>query len=68
MTLKLKTLGLGILAALCVSVVGTMNASANSEGHFVTTGASHTVVEGTGKYTSFYQLDISWIGRRSGLR
>ena len=46
MSLKFKALGLGLLAALAVSAVGVMNASANGNGHFVTTGNSHTFITG----------------------
>jgi hypothetical protein len=35
MSLKLKALGLSVIAAMAVSAVAVMNASANGEGHFV---------------------------------
>jgi hypothetical protein len=47
MSLKLKALGLGLLAALSVSAVAVMNAGANGEGHFVTTGNTHTHITAT---------------------
>jgi len=46
MSLKLKVMGLGILAALSVSAVSVMNASATTGGHF-TSDVSHTLLSGS---------------------
>ncbi len=46
MSLKLKALGLSLIAAMAVSAVAVMNASATAGGHFVSEVA-HTVVKGT---------------------
>jgi hypothetical protein len=46
MSLKLKALGLGLLAAMAFSAVAVMNASANGAGHFVSTGNTHVEVKG----------------------
>jgi hypothetical protein len=46
MSLKLKALGLGLLAAMAVSAVGVMNASATTGGHFVSDLAK-TDIKGT---------------------
>jgi hypothetical protein len=45
MSIKLKALGLGLLAAMAMSAVAVMNAGAETGGHF-TSEASHTVVSG----------------------
>jgi len=45
MSMKLKALGLGLLAAMAMSAVAVMNAGAETGGHF-TSDASHTVVSG----------------------
>jgi hypothetical protein len=47
MSVKIKTLCLGLLAALSVSAFAVVNATANSEGHFTTTGNTHTHITGT---------------------
>ncbi len=45
MSLKLKVLGLGLLATLAMSAVAVMNASATSSGHFISDAADgHTIV------------------------
>ncbi|HEX8689023.1 MAG TPA: hypothetical protein VF729_02145 [Solirubrobacterales bacterium] len=46
MSLKLKALGLGLLATLAMSAVVVMNASAAAGGHFVTTGNAHAHIQG----------------------
>ncbi|HEX8689154.1 MAG TPA: hypothetical protein VF729_02805 [Solirubrobacterales bacterium] len=46
MSLKLKALGLGLLAAMAFSAVAVMNASANGSGHFVSE-AAHTNIVGS---------------------
>jgi hypothetical protein len=46
MSLKLRALGLSLIAALAVSAVAVMNASATEGGHFVTTGNSHADIKG----------------------
>ena len=46
MSLKLKVLGLSLIATVALSAVAVMNASANGEGHLVTTGATGATVEG----------------------
>ena len=45
MSLKLKALGLSLVAAMAVSAVAVMSASAKDGGHFVTTGNTHTTIE-----------------------
>lgn len=45
MSIKLKALGLGLLAAMAMSAVAVMNAGASTGGHFVSTEA-HTNIEG----------------------
>jgi hypothetical protein len=58
MSLKLKALGLGLLAVLSVSAFAVMNASANNKGHVVTTGLAHATIEGTetGTHTTEFTL------------
>lgn len=46
MSLKLKALGLGVLAMLAVSGFATMNAGASGTGHFVS-DVDHTIIVGT---------------------
>jgi hypothetical protein len=46
MSLKLKAIGLGLLAATVLSGFTVMNASATEGGHFVATGVAHTKIEG----------------------
>jgi hypothetical protein len=56
MSPKLKALGLGLLAGMSVSAIAVINASANGEGHFVTTGNTHTHIiatEGTSHRSHF---------------
>jgi hypothetical protein len=64
MSLKIKALGLGILAALAVSAVAVMNASANGEGHFVTTGITHATIEGT--ETGTHKTELTLHGLEGG--
>jgi hypothetical protein len=45
MSIKLKALGLGLLAMLAVSAFAAVNAGANITGHFIT-GSEHTYVTG----------------------
>lgn len=45
MSLKLKALGLSLLAATAFGAVAVMSASATEGGHFVTTGNTHTTIE-----------------------
>jgi hypothetical protein len=46
MSLKLKALGLSLVAAMAVSAFAVMSASANEKGHFVS-DVAHTVLKGT---------------------
>ncbi len=46
MNAKLKAVGVGVLAALIVSALAVMSASANEKGHFVSTGTSHVEIVG----------------------
>lgn len=46
MSLKLKALGLSLLAALAVSAVAVVNAAANGEGHFES-DVDHTIIKGS---------------------
>ena len=46
MSLKLKALGLGLLAAMAVSAIAVVNASATAGGHFVSTGNTHAHILG----------------------
>jgi hypothetical protein len=46
MSLKLRALGLSLIAAMALSAVAAMNASATEGGHFVSTGNSHAEVKG----------------------
>ncbi|HXR29681.1 MAG TPA: hypothetical protein VN752_00900, partial [Solirubrobacterales bacterium] len=46
MSLKLKALGLSVIAAMAVSAVAVMNASANTAGHFVSEINNLTHVKG----------------------
>lgn len=46
MSIKLKALGLGLLAAMAMSAVAVMNAGAETGGHF-TSSITHTEIDGT---------------------
>jgi hypothetical protein len=63
MSLKLKALGLSLIAVMAVSAVAVMNASANGEGHFVSTGNTHTLIEGhVGQAGSAHTLHLTMHG------
>ncbi|HEX9967437.1 MAG TPA: hypothetical protein VGB06_05785, partial [Solirubrobacterales bacterium] len=51
MSLKLKVLGLGLLAVMATSAFVVTNASAVVSGHFVSENATHTILSGTGTAT-----------------
>lgn len=58
MTLKRKLLGLGLLASLAAVALVAVTASANQEGHFVTTGSASAHVIATEKgHTLEFTLD-----------
>ena len=60
MSLKLKGLGLGVLAMLALGAVVVINASAKTGGHFIT-GSQHTIVnQTTGAGT--HQLEFFLVG------
>jgi hypothetical protein len=65
MSLKLKALGLGILAALSVSAFAAVNVAANGEGHFVTTGTTHATIEGT--ETGVHKTEFTAHGLEGGI-
>ena len=56
MSLKLKALGLGLLAAMAMSSVAVMNASATTTGHFSSDSPKTTTVVGSEGGTHFTEL------------
>jgi hypothetical protein len=58
MSLKLKALGLGLIASMAFGAVAVMNASANGAGHFVTTGNSHAEIKGFAAPGTLHNLHI----------
>lgn len=64
MSLKLKALGLALLAATAVSAVAVVNASATTGGHFVSEKA-HTVI--TGLEGGSHTLEYSFHGMENGV-
>jgi len=57
MSIKLKALGLGLLATMAMSAFAVMNASASSTGHFVSHAKEHhLIVTGTDAFGTAHQL------------
>lgn len=67
MSIKLKALGLGLLAAMAVSALAVMNATAETGGHFVSTVA-HTNITGTesGSHVLHFNKEGGAAGERIG--
>ncbi|HEX9967629.1 MAG TPA: hypothetical protein VGB06_06760 [Solirubrobacterales bacterium] len=57
MSIKLKALGLGLLAAMAMASVAAVNAGATASGHFTST-ASHTNITGTENTTHQVKLSV----------
>lgn len=55
---KLKALGLALLGLLAVAAFGAVSASANKEGHFVTTGTPITTIKTTQSPTHTLEFEI----------
>jgi hypothetical protein len=61
MSNKLKALGLGLFAMMAMGAVAVMNASANGEGHFVSSVA-HTEIKGTEEGAHHLDLIVHGFG------
>ncbi|HEX9967864.1 MAG TPA: hypothetical protein VGB06_07950 [Solirubrobacterales bacterium] len=57
MKLKLKALGLGVLAAVAAGSIAAVNASATANGHF-TSGTAHVLIKGTENTTHKVKLSV----------
>lgn len=62
MSIKLKALGLGLLAAMAMGAIAVVNASATSSGHFTAEPATHHVIikgeeSGTTDRLAFYAIE-----------
>ena len=66
MSLKLKALGLGILATLAMSAVAVMNASAESTGHF-TSDVTSTTILGTEVLGTEHRTELTAHGLEGGV-
>jgi hypothetical protein len=68
MSMKLRAISLGILAAMAISAVAVMNASANGKGHFVFSGHGENLweVEGTEQEPA-HKLELTLHGLEGGV-
>lgn len=62
MNLKFKALGVAMLALVAVAAFGAVSASANKEGHFVTTGTPIPIIKTTQSPTHTLEFEIhKWL-------
>jgi hypothetical protein len=65
MSTKLKVVGLGLLAMVSVGALAAMNASANTNGHFVTQGNVHAEILGLEE--GEHELELTLQGLENGI-
>lgn len=66
MSMKLKVLGLGLIAVLATSSFAVVNASAQLSGHF-TSDTHHIILKGTDAYKTNHQLVFRETGAAEGI-
>ncbi len=68
MNVKLGAFGLGLIAALAISAMGVVNATAETGGHFVSSVSTGTTIVGSesGTHTLHFTSEGGEAGQRTG--